>query len=344
VVLLAKGLKLLGGLLDSRLYSRRPRPSGRFAVSCATWRSRRTSCWRRSISSRARCTRTSGEPACVAPGTRTEFVSLCNLAGDRNGVSLMSAEIAGRFDGRVAFVTGGASGLGRAAAERFAHEGARVVVADINRGRAEAIAVSLPEAVAVEVDTSDASAVDHAFEAALEAFGQIDVVFNNAGIVGPQLPLHETTERAWREVMAVDADGAFHVLRSGIKAMLGRRGGAIVNTASSSGLAGKPNITPYSFAKAGLVGLTRAAAIEYAERGIRVNAIAPTAVMTELVADHIARAPDPDAMRRLLETQTPMPGMPTPEEIAAVVAFLASDDACWITGHTLPIDGGFHAR
>jgi NAD(P)-dependent dehydrogenase (short-subunit alcohol dehydrogenase family) len=158
------------------------------------------------------------------------------------------------------------------------------------------------------------------------------------------MPLHQTTDDAWRRVMAVNADGAFHVLRRGLAAMLDGRGGAIVNTSSSTGLAGKPNMTPYSFSKAGLVGLTRAAAIEYAAHGIRVNAVAPTAVMTELVAGHIARAPDPDAMRRLLETQTPIPGMPTPEDVAAVVAFLASDDARWITGHTLPIDGGFHAQ
>ena len=259
-------------------------------------------------------------------------------------MGIVPAVIGQRFVGRVAFVTGGASGLGRAAAERFAREGARVVVADIERGGAEALAATLPDAAAVEVDTSDAEAVDRAFESALETYGHIDVLFNNAGIVGPQMPLHETTDQAWRQVMAVNSDGAFHVLRLGIRAMLAGRGGAIVNTSSSTGLAGKPNMAPYSFSKAGLVGLTRAAAIEYAEHGIRVNAVAPTAVMTELVAGHIARAPDPDAMRRLLESQTPIPGMPTPEDVAAVVAFLASDDARWITGHTLPIDGGFHAR
>ena len=126
--------------------------------------------------------------------------------------------------------------------------------------------------------------------------------------------------------------------------MLGGRGGAIVNAASSTGLAGKPNLTPYTFSKAGLIGLTRAAAIEYAPHGIRVNAVAPTAVMTDLLAGHIARAPDPEAMRRLLESQTPMPGLPVPADVAAAVAFLASDDARWITGHTLPIDGGFHAQ
>lgn len=260
------------------------------------------------------------------------------------GASPAASAIGRRFEGRVAFVTGGASGLGRAAAERFAREGARVVVADIDPAGAQDVALSLPEALAVQVDTADAAAVDRSFEAALDAFGLVDVIFNNAGIVGPQMPLHETTDDAWRQVMAVNADGAFHVLRRGVAAMLAGRGGAIVNTSSSTGLAGKPNMTPYSFSKAGLVGLTRAAAIEYAAHGIRVNAVAPTAVMTELVAGHIARAPDPEAMRRLLETQTPIPGMPTPEDVAAVVAFLASDDARWITGHTLPIDGGFHAR
>jgi NAD(P)-dependent dehydrogenase (short-subunit alcohol dehydrogenase family) len=249
-----------------------------------------------------------------------------------------------RFEGKVAFVTGGASGLGRAAAQRFAREGARVVVADLDGGGAEAVAAALPDAMAVRVDTADGAAVDRSFEAALDAFGAIDALFNNAGIVGEQMPLHSTTDEAWRRVMAVNGDGAFHVLRAGVRAMLAGRGGAIVNTSSSTGLAGKPNMTPYTFSKAGLVGLTRAAAIEYAAHGIRVNAVAPTAVMTELVAGHIARAPDPDAMRRLLETQTPIPGMPTPEDVAAVVAFLASDDARWITGHTLPIDGGFHAK
>ncbi|MBV9311102.1 MAG: SDR family oxidoreductase, partial [Solirubrobacterales bacterium] len=232
----------------------------------------------------------------------------------------------------------------RAAAERLSREGARVVVADLDPSAAAAVASSLPDAFAVEVDTAVASAVDRSFELALDAYGQVDVIFNNAGIIGPQIPLHETTDEAWRGVMAVNADGAFHVLRRGVRAMLAGRGGAIVNTSSSTGLAGKPNMTPYSFSKAGLVGLTRAAAIEYAARGIRVNAVAPTAVMTDLVAGHIARAPDPEAMRRLMETQTPIPGMPTPEDVAAAVAFLASDDARWITGHTLPIDGGFHAQ
>ncbi|HET6865503.1 MAG TPA: SDR family NAD(P)-dependent oxidoreductase [Solirubrobacteraceae bacterium] len=262
----------------------------------------------------------------------------------RSSVTPAVEPVVRRFEGKVAFVTGGAAGLGRAVAARFAREGARVVVADLDRSGAEAVAATLPDALAVHVDTADGTAVDRSFEVALDAFGTVDALFNNAGIVGEHMPLHSTTDEAWRRVMAVNADGAFHVLRAGLRAMLGGRGGAIVNTSSSTGLAGKPNLTPYTFSKAGLVGLTRSAAIEYAAHGIRVNAIAPTAVMTDLVAGHIARAPDPEAMRQLLETQTPIPGMPTPEDVAAVVAFLASDDARWITGHTLPIDGGFHAQ
>ena len=254
------------------------------------------------------------------------------------------APVAPRFVGKVTFVTGGAAGLGKATAERFAREGASVVVADIDVDRAESVASGLSDALAIRVDTSDPASVDRSFAQALDAFGGIDAIFNNAGTVGEQTPLHETTDDTWRRVMAVNADGAFYVLRRGLAAMLEGRGGAIVNTSSSTGLGGKPNLTPYTFSKAGLIGLTRAAAIEYAARGIRVNAIAPTAVMTELVLGHIGRAPDPQAMRRLLENQTPMPGLPVAEDVAAVVAFLCSDDARWITGHTLPIDGGYHAQ
>jgi NAD(P)-dependent dehydrogenase (short-subunit alcohol dehydrogenase family) len=193
------------------------------------------------------------------------------------------------------------------------------------------------------VDTADPAAVDAAIEEALRECGQIDVIVNNAGIVGAQLPLHETDEDSWRRVMAVNADGAFHVLRRGIAAMLRTGGGAIVNMASSTALSGKPNLTPYTFSKAGLAGLTRSAAIEYAAHRIRVNAVAPTAVMTDLVRAHIEQSPDPEATRRLIESQTPIPGLPLPADVAAAVAFLASDDARWITGHTLPVDGGFHA-
>jgi NAD(P)-dependent dehydrogenase (short-subunit alcohol dehydrogenase family) len=249
-----------------------------------------------------------------------------------------------RFDGRVAIVTGAASGLGRAIAQRLAAEGASVVLADIDAGGATAVASALPSALAVRVDVADEASVDRGFDEAIAAFGTVDVVVNNAGVVGPQLPLHQTDEDSWRHVLAVNADGAFHVLRRGLATLLQTGGGAVVNMASSTGLAGKPNLSPYTFSKAGLIGLTRSAAIEYAEHGIRVNAVAPTTVLTELVRGFIDGSDDPASLRARIESQTPIPGLPLPEDVAAAVAFLASDDARWITGHTLPVDGGYHAR
>ncbi|MEU5938537.1 glucose 1-dehydrogenase [Micromonospora sp. NPDC047548] len=249
-----------------------------------------------------------------------------------------------RFQDRVAFVTGGASGLGEAAARRFAAEGARLVIADIDAEGAQRVAGSLPDAVAVTVDTGDAAAVERGVAEAMGRYGRIDVIFNNAGIDGRQQPLHEMDVANWQQVRRVNGDGVFHVLRYGIEAMLRGGGGAIVNTSSTTGLAAQENISPYTFTKAGIVGLTRSAAVEYAARGIRVNAIAPTVVMTPLVAHFIDSAPDPGEMRARMESFNPKPGIPTPDDVAGVVVFLCSDDAAWITGHTIPIDGGYTAR
>ena len=249
-----------------------------------------------------------------------------------------------RFPGKVVFVTGGASGLGEATARLFAAEGARVVVADVNEAGAQAVAGSLPEALALAVDTSDAAAVERAIAAAVERFGRIDVIFNNAGISGEQLPIHETGIENWKKVRAINGDGVFHVLKFGIAAMLKTGGGAIVNTSSTNGLVGLPNIAPYTFTKWGVIGLTKSVAIEYAKQHIRVNAVAPTVVRTALVEKFIQEAPDPAEMAQRMENFNPMPGMPEPKDVAAVVAFLASDDARFITGHVIPIDGGYTAQ
>ena len=249
-----------------------------------------------------------------------------------------------RFDDKVLFVTGGASGLGAAAAQRFADEGAKIAIADINQEAAERFAAALPDAVSVLVDTSDARSVEDAIATTVERYGQIDVIFNNAGIPGDQTLLHEMTVDNWRQVSAVNGDGVFFVLKYGVAAMLKTGGGSIINTSSTAGIAAQENISPYTFTKAGVVGLTRSAAVEYAARGIRVNAVAPTVVMTPLVRSYIENAADPVEMRQRMESFNPMPGMVEPEDVASVVAFLASDDARWITGVTIPIDGGYTAR
>jgi len=179
---------------------------------------------------------------------------------------------------------------------------------------------------------------------AVEHYGRLDVVFNNAGITGPQQILHELEVEDWDRVRAVNGDGIFYVMKYTIEAMLRSGGGSIVNTSSTAGLTGQLNISAYTFAKAGIVGLTRSAAIEYAKQNIRVNAIAPTVVWTPLVRRFAESAPDPEAMRAVMENYNPMPGIPTAEDVAALVAFLSSDEARWITGHTVPIDGGYVAQ
>ena len=250
----------------------------------------------------------------------------------------------GRFEGKVAFVTGGASGLGAAAAQRFSDEGAQVAVADIDGAAAEKLAASLRDGYAVQLDTSDAQSVARGVADAVEHFGRLDVVFNNAGITGAQQILHELDVEDWHRVRAVNGDGIFYVMKYAIEAMLRTGGGSIVNTSSTAGLTGQLNISAYTFAKAGIIGLTRSAAIEYAKQNIRVNAIAPTVVWTPLVQRFAESAPDPVAMRASMENYNPTPGIPTAEDVAALVAFLASDEARWITGHTVPIDGGYVAQ
>ncbi|MDW3845739.1 SDR family oxidoreductase [Micromonospora sp. BRA006-A] len=249
-----------------------------------------------------------------------------------------------RFRDKVVLVTGGASGLGEATARRFAAEGAKLVIADINTEGAERVAASLPDALAVTVDTGDATSVERGIAEAVSRYGRLDVVFNNAGIDGQQQALHEMDLANWEKVRRINGDGVFYVLRYAIDAMLRTGGGAIVNTSSTAGLTAQDNISPYTFTKAGIVGLTRSAAVEYAARGIRVNAVAPTVVMTPLVEHFIENAPDPEQMRRQMESFNPKPGIPTADDVAGVVLFLASDDAAWVTGHTIPIDGGYVAR
>ena len=250
----------------------------------------------------------------------------------------------GRFDGKVAFVTGGLPAWGprrRTASPTKAPRSRSPTSTPPARRR-------WPRACATDTRCSSTRPTPspslRGVADAVEHFGRLDVVFNNAGITGTQQILHEMDVANWDRVRAVNGDGVFYVMKYAIEAMLRTGGGSIVNTSSTAGLTGQLNISPYTFAKAGIIGLTRSAAIEYAKQNVRVNAIAPTVVWTPLVRVSPSTAPDPEAMRAAMEHYNPMPGIPTAEDVAAVVAFLASDDARWITGHTVPIDGGYVAQ
>jgi len=245
-----------------------------------------------------------------------------------------------RFDGKVVFITGGASGIGEATAIAFADEGAKVVIADIQGDLAIALSKKLPDSMPIKLDVTDSDAVDKAFDNALAAYGAVNVVFNNAGINDKRQPLHETDLDNWRRVTGVDGDGFFYVLRAGIRALLQSGGGAIVNTASTAGLAGVPYITPYTYAKAGVVALTRTAAYEYAGENIRVNAVAPGTTFTPLMKSHAGSSGNGEEYLKIAENSNPIPGWIMPEDIANAVLFLASDEARRITGHTLPVEGG----
>lgn len=245
---------------------------------------------------------------------------------------------------KVALITGGSSGLGKATAERLSQAGAKIVIADIDKEDGKALADALPEAQFIETDVTDHQAVKASIDYTVDTYGAVDIIFNNAGIDGEQQPTGSSTIENWEKVRQIDLDGAFYYLKYGLEQMKEQESGVIINTASTAGLVGFENIPPYTAAKGALVQLTKSTAMEYAQYGIRVNAIAPSVVKTKLVEHFIENTDDPEATEAQFSELNPMPGWIQPEDVAAAVAFLASDDARYITGHTLPIDGGYVAQ
>ena len=270
-----------------------------------------------------------------------------------------------KFEGETAVVTGASSGIGRASAQRFAAEGANVVVADVDADGGHETVAQIEdaggEATFVEVDVADSASVQRMVSTAVRTYGSLDIAHNNAGILTGFVETTGIEEAQWDRIVDINLKGVWACMKAELPVMVESGGGRIVNTASEAGLVGMGGLSSYAASKHGVVGLTKSVALEYATRGVRVNAVAPGPTRTNIqsgvlgatgsssLLDRVRAAAellrltvrtlranyDTSAMR-----ETPMDRIADPEEIAGPVAFLCSDDASYITGQTLAVDGG----
>lgn len=252
-----------------------------------------------------------------------------------------------RLQGKVALVTGGASGIGRGIALRFASEGAAVVIADVDAAGGEAVVTEIRQAggqaLAVTADVTKGADCGRMVAAAVEGFGRLNVLVNNAGIGGGQA-LAEMDEAVWDRIMDVNLKGVYLGCKAAFPAMVAAGGGSVVNIASLAAMVAPPGFGAYGASKAGVVQLTRVLAAEGARFQIRANALCPTWVWTPLVARHLAEAGDAATVQAELATSIPLGRLATVEDVAAAALFFASDEAAFLTGVALPIDGGTGIR
>ncbi len=248
-----------------------------------------------------------------------------------------------RLSGKVALVTGAGSGIGRASAERFAAEGAQVVVVDLKGAEDTAAAIEAAggEALALATDVADEAAVAAMAEAALERFGKVDVLMNNAGILDEFEPAAETSTETWNRVLGVNVFGQFFTARALLPQMVERGDGAIINVASTAGLNGGNGGAAYTTSKHAVIGFTRQLCFDYARKGIRCNVICPGAVETGMTKEIFA---SPDAAVMEAVESAPIGRWAQPEELANAALFLASDEASFVNGAVYVVDGGFDSK
>ncbi|CAG2144588.1 SDR family NAD(P)-dependent oxidoreductase [Cupriavidus plantarum] len=244
-----------------------------------------------------------------------------------------------RFENRVVIVTGAGSGIGAAAARRFAAEGARVVLAGRTREKLEKVAADLPadKQLVHVTDVSDYEQVEGLVRAAVDKFGRLDVMVNNAGVASEGRATEDSFE-AWHKVISIDLEGVFHGARAALPHLIKTKG-SIVNTASVSGLGADWNMAFYNTAKGGVVNLTRSLALDYGREGVRINSVCPSLTRTDMTVDMFK---DEQLVEKFRE-RIALGRTAEPEDIADVIAFLASEDARFVTGVNLPVDGGLSA-
>lgn len=252
----------------------------------------------------------------------------------------------GRLDGKVAVITGGASGMGEATAQLFVREGARVVIGDLQKEKGEAVVASIgPACRFVAADVSASEDVAGLVNAAVQAFGRLDIMYNNAGIGGGEGSIIECSEATFDRIIAVDLKAVWLGMKHALPHLIAAGGGSIITTASVSGLMGMPGQGAYGSAKGGVIQLTRVCAIEFAGHGVRANCICPGGTLTPILfANPNLPAPvDPEEVRRRLAHVQPIPRAGLPEDIAHAALWLASDESSFVTGQAIVVDGGWQA-
>jgi NAD(P)-dependent dehydrogenase (short-subunit alcohol dehydrogenase family) len=248
-------------------------------------------------------------------------------------------------EGKVTLVTGAASGIDRASALAFAREGAKVVVADVNaeggEETARLIGAAGGEAVFVRADVSKAADVDALVAEAVRRFGRLDCAHNNAGIAGVRAAAADIAEKDFDSLVAVNLKGTWLSMRAELRVMLRQGSGAIVNTSAANAIAGSKGTAAYTACAAGILGITRSAALDYADAGVRINAVCPGVIRTPMIEKMIGGKPEVESA---FVARVPMKRLGTPDEIAAAVVWLCSDSASFITGQSFPVDGGMVLR